>query len=163
LGLYLRHQHPQLGNLARLVLPIAIQLSPPPLLLRRTHHDQPALLIPVRLSGNAPPKAPIGLRDLVNIGIEPTDVLVDEHILLLMFEKGLGHLFQLLDPALLLYLVEALVDEAHVLLVLVDYLYLLLVMGYQVAEAEFDYRQGVGCLTLCDQGLLAVLLGAGAG
>lgn len=80
-----------------------------------------------------------------------------------MFEKGLGHLFQLLDPALLLYLVEALVDEAHVLLVLVDYLYLLLVMGYQVAEAEFDYRQGVGCLTLCDQGLLAVLLGAGAG
>lgn len=74
----------------------------------------------------------IGLFHVFDGQIELVHVLVDECVLVLLFEEGFGDFLEVLDSALLFDLLEVLVDEVHVFSVLLDDLYFLFVVGDDV-------------------------------
>lgn len=66
------------------------------------------------------------------------DVLKDQSILFFLLQKGLGDLLQVIYTALLLDLLEALLDSLHAFLVKLSDFDFLLVEVDQIADAKLD-------------------------
>ncbi len=91
----------------------------------------------------------IGLFEAFDGGVEAANVLVDEQVLLLLLQEGLGDLLQVLDPALFLDFLKVMVYQVHVSLVLVDDLDLVLVLGDQVSKSQLEDGLRVDALCFC--------------
>lgn len=74
----------------------------------------------------------IPLLQSLDVNVESIYVLVDECVLVLLFQECLCYLLQLLSATLLLYLLKVLVNHVHVLLVVFDNLYFLFVLSHYI-------------------------------
>lgn len=74
--------------------------------------------------------------------------MVNEEVLFFLFEEGLGDFFKVLDAAFFLDFLEILVNQVHVLLVLINNLDFFLILGNQVSESQLQHRLSVNIFRL---------------
>lgn len=94
-----------------------------------------SFLIDILLLRNFLPDLLISLLEAFNIRVESTHVLVDEEVLLLLFEEGFSDFLQVLNATFFLDLFKVLEDKVHVSFVLIDYLDFIFVFGDEVSQS----------------------------
>ena len=155
-GLDLLQRLFEVGDRSRLFLLVSFKIPLSLSFFGRTRQVQSPLLVHLLLHCNFLPDLSITLLQTLNIRVQPAHVLVNEQILVLLLQEGFGDFLQVLNPTLLLDLLKVLVNQVHVLLVLVDDLYFFLVLSDQISESQLQDRLGVNAFGFGD--LILVLL-----
>ncbi len=86
--------------------------------------------------------------EIVDLLVELIYVLIDEVVLLLVLEEGRGDFLEVASPTLLFYLLEALPDGCHRLLVVLNDPHTFLILVDQLSQSKFDQWLSVSGLVL---------------
>lgn len=119
-------------------------------IFRRSGQFHPPFCIYLPLILNFSFKFIISLFEALDSHVQPVHVLIDEGILILLFQKCLCNLLQLLNSALLFDFLKVLINRMHVFPILLNNLYFFLILRDNILEPEFKkglsvYSFGFSC------------------